>query len=207
MISERIQKELKRGDLRARQQAEIAEGLRRNPIEAEKLLRDRLPEFTFQQPLGRYVMDFFNPETGVAVEIDGPYHWNAYKKNSQKDTYAYNRFGVYTFRVSSDEVEEDPDGVVDRIRTWTPVPPKEVDEDFFRRPWDNKRKVRLHSFFNKVIKSWESKSREDIMRDYEYLKQLSEEGLEFQNRFLRQLKSRVDYWPYDGYRIQHNKSG
>lgn len=207
MISDLIQKELGRSDSRAVHLREVAEGLRRNAVEAEVLLRDRLPEFTFQQPLGRFVIDFFNPETGVIVEIDGPYHWATYRKNNQKDISLYNKLGVCTIRVSSDEVEEDPDKVVRKIRAWKPTPPKEVDEEVFRRPWDYKKQARLNRFLQRVIKAWEPRPRHEMLRDYEYLKQFSEEGLEYQTRFLKKMKERVDYWPYAGYIIQHNKSG
>ena len=60
--------------------------LRGNPTQAEMLLWERLREkqtgtkFRRQQPMGRFVLDFYAPEVRLAVEVDGGVHCLADQK-------------------------------------------------------------------------------------------------------------------------------
>ena len=105
-----------------------ARAMRKNPTKAEKtlwkLLRNRnLDQWKFrrQNPIaGFYILDFYCPETGVAIEVDGDVHQNieqhAYDENRSK---TLSEYGVQVIRFTNDEVFTKSSEVLDRIIDFT----------------------------------------------------------------------------------------
>ena len=96
--------------------------LRRQPTPAEKLLWDRLrgsrlngAKFRRQVPFDRYVLDFHCHAAKLAVELDGKQHeW--FSDYDAARTEVLERLGVRVVRFTNEEVRDDLDGVLARIR-------------------------------------------------------------------------------------------
>jgi len=108
----------------------LARKLRQTPTDAEtrlwlRLRRQQLGGFRFrrQQPIGRYVVDFFCPEAKVIIEVDGGQHAN----DSDTRTRWLEARGYRVIRFWNNDVLGNTDGVVTRIRealraAGTPLP-------------------------------------------------------------------------------------
>ena len=80
------------GHMRTDEAREFSRGLRRKETGAERrlwrLLRDRrFSGFKFRRqfPIGPYYLDFYCPESGLAVELDGGVHGEPEKKAKDKE--------------------------------------------------------------------------------------------------------------------------
>jgi very-short-patch-repair endonuclease len=99
-----------------------ARELRRTPTEAEKALwkalrRDQLGvSFRRQHPIGRYVLDFYCPSAGLAIEVDGGQHAAAQQKESdlRRDQWL-SANGVRMRRFWNNEVLSNLQGVLQTI--------------------------------------------------------------------------------------------
>ncbi len=95
--------------------------LRYNMTPAEKLLWEKLRKkqlgvrFKAQHPMGRYIVDFYCHQAGLVVEIDGPIH-NYQKEEDQHRTDDMKKDGITLLRFKNDEVFENIEGVLERIR-------------------------------------------------------------------------------------------
>ena|GEM_PF-912475 len=80
------------------------------------LLRNRRlgVKFRRQQPLDRFVADFYCAECRLVVEVDGAIHDTRVGADRERDAY-FAEHGIRVFRVSADDVERDAEGVVHRI--------------------------------------------------------------------------------------------
>ena len=108
----------------------LARKLRSTPTDAEtrlwaRLRRQQIDGFRFrrQQPIGRYVVDFFCPEAKLIIEVDGGQHAN----DSDTRTRWFEARGYCVIRFWNNEVLGNTDGVVTRIRealhaAGTPLP-------------------------------------------------------------------------------------
>ncbi len=100
----------------------FARSLRRQPTPAEKLLWDRLrgsrlncAKFRRQVPFDRYVLDFYCHAAKLAVELDGKQHeW--FSDYDAARTEVLERLGVRVVRFTNEEIRDDLDGVLARIR-------------------------------------------------------------------------------------------
>jgi len=98
--------------------------LRRGETDAERalwwLLRDRRVaglKFRRQHSVGRYVVDFFCAECGLAVELDGGQHFTEQgRAHDEKRTEYLKALGVRVLRFSNREVFEEMEGVVEGIK-------------------------------------------------------------------------------------------
>ena len=99
-----------------------AEQLRRNPTMAEAVILGINEygglgvRFDFNAPLLRWIIDFYDPTTGLAVEIDGPPHLKPANKRYdayRTDTLEY--FGVAMIRFQNEEVLSETSRVVASI--------------------------------------------------------------------------------------------
>ena len=81
---------------RLRQSAGVSE------IVLWKLLRDKKVGFKFrrQYPIGPYVLDFFCPESDLAVEVDGELHALRVDRDASGDAWMLER-GIETIRIPS----------------------------------------------------------------------------------------------------------
>jgi len=80
------------------------------------LLRYKQLGFKFrrQYPAGPYVLDFYCPQAKVCVELDGDSHCGRESRDARRDAYLENQ-GIATLRVTTPELYENPEVVVDAI--------------------------------------------------------------------------------------------
>jgi very-short-patch-repair endonuclease len=101
-----------------------ARELRRIPTEAEKALwkalrRDQLGvSFRRQHPIGHYVLDFYCPSAGLAIEVDGGQHAAGHQKevDHRRDQWLLAN-GVRMLRFWNNEVLSNLQGVLQTILT------------------------------------------------------------------------------------------
>jgi very-short-patch-repair endonuclease len=100
-----------------------ARQLRQTPTEAEKLLwkalrRNQLGGVSFrrQHPIGRYVLDFYCPSAGLAIEVDGGQHAAGQQKeiDVRRDQWLAAN-GVRMLRFWNNEVLSNLQGVLQTI--------------------------------------------------------------------------------------------
>ena len=98
-----------------------AKRLRRDETDAERKLWLRLRDrqvndlkFRRQQPIGRYIVDFFCPEHRVVVELDGGHHADQVQAD-QRRTDFLNKAGYRVLRFWDNEVLTDAEAVLERI--------------------------------------------------------------------------------------------
>jgi cyclase len=97
--------------------------LRNNMTPAEKLLWEQLRKkqlgvrFKAQHPMGRYIADFYCHQAKLVVEIDGPIH-NYQKGEDKHRADDIKKDGITVLRFRNEEVIEDMEGVLERIREY-----------------------------------------------------------------------------------------
>lgn len=104
-----------RRDLKPRSQA-----LRRDPSPAElklwfEFLRDLPCEFTRQEPLGRYIADFYCASRQLVIEVDEDNHTDFGQRYDEARTAWLELEGICVVRVTNLEVMQEFDGVCQRI--------------------------------------------------------------------------------------------
>lgn len=96
--------------------------MRREPTDAEaflwKLLRGKRLGFKFrrQHPVGRFILDFYCPETQLAIELDGGQH--AQEPQATRDTCrdeALLQKGIRVLRFFDNELLTNPEAVLEAI--------------------------------------------------------------------------------------------
>ena len=105
-------------------QVDRARSLRRQLNWAEKTLWKKLRDrkvlafkFRRQHPFGPYFLDFYCPESKVAIELDGDTHGNPIRhaKDKRKDDYLKSK-SVRVLRFWNHHIRENLDGVMMVIR-------------------------------------------------------------------------------------------
>jgi very-short-patch-repair endonuclease len=99
-----------------------ARQLRQTPTEAEKILwkalrRDQLGvSFRRQHPIGRYVLDFYCPSAGLAIEVDGGQHAAGHQKeiDHRRDQWL-STCGIRMLRFWNNEVLSNLQGVLQMV--------------------------------------------------------------------------------------------
>ena len=105
---------------------EFARAMRAQPTDAErklwKILRMKnLAAFRFrrQRPVAGYILDFYCPAGGLAVELDGGQHGDARQvKYDRIRTARLEELGVRVLRFWDHEVLTNPDAVAEEILRW-----------------------------------------------------------------------------------------
>ena len=97
--------------------------MRRHPTKSEERLWREIrgrrfagKKFRRQQPVGPYILDFFCPEAGLSIELDGGGH-------ESEDSRAYDRMrsaslasaGIRELRFWNRDVDDNLEGVLKRI--------------------------------------------------------------------------------------------
>ncbi len=72
-------------------------------------------KFSRQQPLGRYIVDFFCEEAGLVIEADGAPHFPAPPAQLVRDA-LLRAAGLMVLRFENDDIIHDTDRVLERIR-------------------------------------------------------------------------------------------
>ncbi len=100
---------------------EIARKLRQNMTDSEKKLWEHLSNkklnglrFRRQHPIGRYIVDFYNHENKIAIEVDGDIHDKQKSYDKNRDEYLL-ACGYTVIRFTNDEIEKNIDKVIERI--------------------------------------------------------------------------------------------
>jgi len=99
-----------------------ARALRRSATPAERLLWEHLRgrrlegiKFRRQQPLGRYIADFFSEEVGLVVEADGAQHFPQPESDRIRDGWL-RAAGFRVVRLANHEIVAHIQRALDRIR-------------------------------------------------------------------------------------------
>ena len=99
-----------------------ARGLRRAATPAEKVLWERLRsrrlvgfKFRRQQPLERYIVDFFCEQAGIAIEADGQQHYPPPDRDVQRDRLLTSA-GILVLRFPNEQIIRRTDEVMQVIR-------------------------------------------------------------------------------------------
>ena len=99
-----------------------ARALRRAATPAEKVLWERLRsrrlvgfKFRRQQPLERYIVDFFCEQAGIAIEADGQQHYPPPDRDVQRDRLLTSA-GILVLRIPNEQIIRRTDEVMQVIR-------------------------------------------------------------------------------------------
>lgn len=106
-----------------RKMLEIARQFRKEPTKSESILWQALRgkkldgvKFRRQQPIGYFVVDFYNSTYRLVVEVDGPIHANQVEADrARRDV--LEQIGLSVMRVNAGEVEKSLPAVLARIRS------------------------------------------------------------------------------------------
>jgi very-short-patch-repair endonuclease len=97
--------------------------LRNNPTTQEQLLWDKIKSnqlgvtFTRQKVIAGYIVDFYCQRYKLAIELDGRYHQGyANREYDQNRDKILNSVGVYVLRFWNSKVDNDIDGVIEKIK-------------------------------------------------------------------------------------------
>jgi very-short-patch-repair endonuclease len=77
--------------------------------------------FRRQYSVGSYILDFYCPALKLGIEIDGDSHFNdkAVIYDSKREAYL-KRAGINTLRFTNLEIQENIDGVIERLLNYLP---------------------------------------------------------------------------------------
>ena len=102
----------------------IARQLRANQTDAERRLWSRLrnkqlegARFRRQVPIGKYVVDFYCHAARLIIEIDGGQHSDRQAQDAAR-TQDIERLGFLVVRFWNNDITENIDGVLERIRAY-----------------------------------------------------------------------------------------
>lgn len=101
---------------------EIARQFRKEPTKSEAVLWQALRgkkldgiKFRRQQPIGYFVVDFYNSVYRLVVEVDGPIHANQVEADLARQE-ILEQIGLNVMRVSAEEVEKNLFSVLAKVR-------------------------------------------------------------------------------------------
>lgn len=105
-----------------RKMVEVARQFRKEPTKSEELLWQALRgkkldglKFRRQQPIGSFVVDFYNSNYRLVIEIDGPIH--EYQKHADQERQTIlEMLGLNILRIKAELVESDMNTVLKTIR-------------------------------------------------------------------------------------------
>ena len=121
---------------------ELAEEMRKNPTEAEKVLWEALRanglgvKFRQQHIIEDFIVDFYCNEYKVTVEVDGGYHNDVEQmKSDEERTTRLNELGYTELRFTNEEVLHDLDRVLKTIKTFCSGTPSPSGEGLGEAPY------------------------------------------------------------------------
>ena len=95
--------------------------LRQEETKAEKILWEQLRnnklgiKFRRQHPIGSYVLDFYAPSLGLAIELDGDVHRESKEYDKERTKYLSTQ-KIQVVRFWNKEVEQDLANVLNQIK-------------------------------------------------------------------------------------------
>ena len=72
-------------------------------------------DFDRQKIIGNYIVDFFSPDCGVVIEIDGLSHTVKEEKDKIRDAFLHS-LGLYVIRISACDVLNNIEGVMQWLK-------------------------------------------------------------------------------------------
>lgn len=107
---------------------EKARELRKTMTPAEQILWDRLKkrqlkgyEFRRQHPLSEFIADFYCHGAGLVIEVDESIHdLEEQKTYDLERSKELNRFGITVLRFTNEQIEDDIEVVLKRIKDYLP---------------------------------------------------------------------------------------
>lgn len=102
----------------------LALNMRKNPTKAENILWKRLKKFRKegfvfrrQHPLDIFIADFYCHKLKLIIEVDGEAHFNsAAQEHDNGRTAELERFGIQIIRFTNEQVIENLELVIDKIK-------------------------------------------------------------------------------------------
>ena len=103
---------------------ERAKELRQEQTPAEVLLWTKLRnrqfeglKFRRQHPVGQFIVDFYCHEKTLVIEVDGGIHKEVdVKERDENREFELNNFGLKIIRITNEEIEQDIDGVLEKLK-------------------------------------------------------------------------------------------
>lgn len=102
---------------------EIARQFRKEPTRSETILWQALRgkkldgiKFRRQQPIGNFIVDFYNSVYRLVVEVDGSVHDSQIELDRERQT-LLEQLGLNVLRVKSEDVEKNLPSILDAIRS------------------------------------------------------------------------------------------
>ncbi|MBI4761126.1 MAG: endonuclease domain-containing protein [Chloroflexi bacterium] len=102
---------------------EVARQFRKEPTRSEAMLWQALRgkkldgiKFRRQQPIGNFVVDFYNSVYRLVVEVDGSVHDSQIELDRERQT-ILEQLGLNVLRVKSEDVEKNLSSVLETIRS------------------------------------------------------------------------------------------
>ena len=95
--------------------------LRKEETKAEKMLWEKLRnnslgiKFRRQHPVDGFIIDFYSPSLGIAIELDGSLHKDN-KEYDQMRTDYFNSKNIKVLRFWNSEVERNLEGLLNKIK-------------------------------------------------------------------------------------------
>lgn len=106
-----------------RKMLEIARQFRKEPTKSEAILWQALRgkkldgiKFRRQQPIGNFIVDFYNSVYRLVVEVDGSVHENQFEVDKARQD-ILEQLGLNILRVGAEEVEKNLPLVLQKIRS------------------------------------------------------------------------------------------
>ncbi|MFZ5886831.1 MAG: endonuclease domain-containing protein [Chloroflexota bacterium] len=106
-----------------RKMIEVARQFRKEPTRSEAMLWQALRgkkldgiKFRRQQPIGNFVVDFYNSVYRLVVEVDGSVHDSQIELDRERQT-ILEQLGLNVLRVKSEDVEKNLSSVLETIRS------------------------------------------------------------------------------------------
>jgi very-short-patch-repair endonuclease len=105
-----------------RKMIEVARVFRKTPTRSEAILWEALRgkklngiKFRRQQPIGYFVVDFYNSNYHLVVEVDGPIHENQKESDASRQQ-ILEELGLNVLRIKAEVVEKNLPMALDLIR-------------------------------------------------------------------------------------------
>lgn len=106
-----------------RRMIEIARQFRKEPTKSENILWQALRgkkldghKFRRQQPIGNFIVDFYNAPYRLVVEVDGSVHDNQVELDQARQE-ILELIGLNVIRVNAEEVEKNLPAILQKIRS------------------------------------------------------------------------------------------
>jgi len=108
---------------------DLSRSFRKEPTNSEKILWQLLRRKNFkdlkfkrQYPVGRYILDFYCSKYKLVIEIDGKIHQDKEQKEYDKlRQEELENSGFIFFRVSAEEVEQNPKDVLIKLKNFIEI--------------------------------------------------------------------------------------